>query len=79
MKTRYYAIAGVNGYGVYDDYDKVLSQRKFLAEFKIKRCQTFDIAKGWAEEMFYEFQDDITIVQNINIINRMNWTYFRIK
>ena len=38
MKRRkYYGVAGSNGYGVYDNYDRVLESRPFITEFTIKK------------------------------------------
>ena len=36
MAKKFYGIAGTNGYGVYDDYDKVLGSRKYVKGYKIK-------------------------------------------
>lgn len=41
MKRRkYYGVAGSNGYGVYDNYDRVLESRPFITEFTIKKLKT---------------------------------------
>ncbi len=37
MKTKYYAIYGMNGLGIYMDYDKVLEARNYIKKgYKVK-------------------------------------------
>lgn len=35
-KWKFYAVAGFNGYGVYNDYDKILDSKKYIIGFKVK-------------------------------------------
>ena len=35
-KKRFYGVAGTNGYGVFDDYGKVLKSRPYVKGFMLK-------------------------------------------
>lgn len=35
-KKRFYGVAGINGYGVYNDYGKVLESKPYIRGFKVK-------------------------------------------
>ena len=47
-KTRFYGVAGTNGYGVFDDYDKVLEKKPYIKHFKIKGFRYYDEAESYA-------------------------------
>ncbi len=76
-KIKYYAVAGVNAYGVYDDYERVLESKKYIAEFKLKKFDTFDDAKMWAEDTYDDLQVNCKVEYQIWEIKRLNWCYFR--
>ena len=76
-KQKYYGIAGVNAYGVYDDYEKVLESRQYIAKFKNRRFDDFEEAKEWAEWMYEELQADSSIDYDIKELRQVNWCYFR--
>ena len=75
---KFYGVAGVNGYGVYNSYEKVMEAKIYLAKFHNKKFNDFEEAVSWAEEMYYELQQDIYKYQ-IQRIEKLNWTYYRKK
>lgn len=79
MSKKYYGVTGVNAYGVYDNYEKVMETKKFIAEFKCKAFSKFDAAKEWSEDRYYELQGDSFFGYQIQEIQRLNWTYYRRK
>lgn len=81
MKKRYYGVAGVNAYGVYNAYDRVLKKRIHIAEFKNKGFSTFDEAKEWAEETYYRIQMRYCEKEDYEIadISKVNKCYYRKK
>lgn len=78
-KSRFYAVAGVNAYGVYDNYDEVLKSKKYIASFKCKRFTDFEVAKNEADRMYVEMQGDNYFDYTISEIKRINWCYYRRK
>ena len=80
MKSKkYYAVAGVNAYGVYDSYERVLTCKCYIAEFKLKKFDTFDEAKVWAENTYDDLQLNCSVEYKIGEIKKLNWCYFRRK
>lgn len=75
----YYGIAGMNGCGVYDDYNHALEQNRYLKNFKIKKFGSFKDAKEWAEENYYDLQPMEVVFANIEPIEKCNWTNYRRK
>ena len=78
-KIRYYGIAGVNAYGVYDDYTEVLKSKKFIAGFKNKGFNSFEEAKEWAKDMYEDLQSIYYTDYQIAEIRKVNWCYYRKK
>lgn len=78
-KIKYYGIAGVNAYGVYNDYEEVKKSRKYIAAFKNKRFDNFEDAKKWAQETYEGLQPDYCWDYQIAEIRKMNWCYYRKK
>lgn len=78
-KEVFYGIAGINAYGVYNDWDKVLESRKYIAEFQTKKWKGFDEAKAWAEETYEEKQYRTGGYYEIPEIKKVNWCYYRKK
>ncbi len=76
-KKRFYGVAGSNGYGVYDDYDRVLKTRPFVTEFTIKKFKDFDEAKVFALDGYERLQDGTLGLYDIEDINEKNWFYRR--
>lgn len=77
MKKKYYGVAGVNGCGVYDNYDGASETKRYLAKWKNKSFDTFDKAKEWAEDTYYDLQSGVIYDYSIEEIQRMNWIYYR--
>lgn len=78
MKKKYYGVVGINGYGVYDDYEKTVKSMSYLVKEKCKSFSTFEDAKNWAEDSFYEMQKDLFDL-SIEPILRVNWIYYKEK
>lgn len=51
-RWKFYAVAGFNGYGVYNDYRKVLESKKYIMGFKVKSFIDYGIALRYAKEMY---------------------------
>lgn len=47
MKEIYYALAGANAFGVYNDRNKLLQSRKYVKSAKEKSFSTFDEAEEY--------------------------------
>lgn len=78
MKRRkYYGVAGSNGYGVYDNYDRVLKSRPFVTAFTVKKFKDFDEAKVFALDEYDRLQDGELGSYEIEDINEKNWFYRR--
>lgn len=75
MKKKYYGVVGVNGYGIFDDYEKVLAVRKYLKKFKVKRDSNLEKIKTWTEDMYYELQENLSNFA-IEPIKNLNWVYY---
>lgn len=78
-KIKFYGVAGVNAYGVYNDYGKVQEAQEYIRKFKVKSFQEFEDAKDWAEETYYELQGDSYYNYEIEEIKKLNWCYYRKK
>lgn len=79
-KQKFYAVAGVNGYGVFDSYDGALSAKMYLAKFNTKRFEDFELAKEWAEDAFYDRQECFSYYDyEIGEIKKLNWVYYKKK
>ena len=75
-RKKYYGVAGENGYGVFDDYDKVLESRKYLQrKYRCKSQKTFEEAKEWAEDTLMELRDG-EFDYEIDTIQKINWVYY---
>ncbi len=78
-KEKFYGVAGVNAYGVYNDYEKVCKSRRFIAKFKTKKFNEFESAKHWAEDTYEELQRGFYYDYEIPEITKLNWCYYRKK
>lgn len=76
-KKRFYGVAGINGYGVYDNYDRVLKTRPFVTAFTIKKFKDYDEAKVFALDEYERLQDGTLGSYDIEEINEKNWFYYR--
>lgn len=79
MKRKYYGVAGVNGYGVYDDYEKALVSRMYIKSCKVKKWGNFELAKEWAEQTYQDLQLNDWQEYRIEKIEKVNWVYYRKK
>ena len=79
-KWKYYAVAGFNGYGVYDDYSKVLKSKIYIQGFYVKSFVNERAALDYAEKLYYDLQ--IQRYDNYHPVKRgykyegINWFYF---
>lgn len=78
-KECFYGVAGVNAYGVYNDYEKVLESKQYIAKFKTKKFVEFEEAKVWAEDTYADLQGDVYFDYEISEIEKIDWCYFRKK
>lgn len=76
-KNKFYGVAGVNGYGVYNDYSKALESKPFIAEFKIKGFHDFNEAKVYAVNTYEVLQNGTLGKYEIEELNDKNWFYRR--
>ena len=74
-RKNYYAIAGSNGYGAYNNYEKVLKSREYVKKYKCKGCNTFEEAKEMAFQLFSEIRGPISVGKVLEPIVTMNWFY----
>lgn len=73
----YYGIAGSNGFGVYDDYDRMQKNRDFLSSPISKKFDSFYEAFEWARDIYNDGQavDDAFYGASTDI--RVNWIMYR--
>ena len=74
-RKNYYAIAGMNGYGTYNNYDKVLATHPYVKKYKCKGAATWEEAKELAFQMFQDIRGPITVDKVLEPIVSMNWFY----
>lgn len=78
-RNQFYAVAGVNGRGVYDHYDKVKESSRYIACFKCKKFNDFEDAKSAAENMYGDLQGDNIFDYTVSEIRKINFFYYRKK
>lgn len=79
-KSKFYGLAGVNGYGVYTDYAKVIESGPYLKKFVNKKFSCFEDAKRWAMDRYEEYQSYGTRMNyRIDDIKETDWIYYRKK
>ena len=74
-RKNYYAVVGVNGYGVYNDYEKVLASHPYIKNYKCKGVKTYEEAVEQAFQMFHEIRGPITVRKVLEPIGSLNWFY----
>lgn len=75
MNKNYYGIYGKNGYGVYDDYEKVQSAAKYIVKFNNKKFLNINDAKMYSEMGFVVLNKmDVALIMPKKI--SINRTYY---
>lgn len=74
-RKNYYAVAGVNGYGAYNDYDKVLKSHPFIKKYKCKGTNSVEEARELAVQMFRELVGTYAVGKKLEPIVSLNWFY----
>lgn len=74
-KKRFYGVAGVNGYGVYNDYDKVLKSKPYIISFRVKGFPYYKKAKEYAINNYKQMAYGTTDICGTYSIKRLNWFY----
>lgn len=55
-QREYYALAGCNAYGVYNNYDEALLSKTYVKKANIKKFSNFEDAKEWRKKDFMNFK-----------------------
>lgn len=76
-KKKYYGVAGVNGYGVYDDYDSILGTKPFITSVTIKEFDNFNEAKVFVVNAYEGLQDGALDLYEIEKLDEKNKFYRR--
>lgn len=76
-KKKYYGVAGVDGYGVYDDYDSILGAKPFITSVMIKEFGDFNEAKVFAVNTCEGLQDGTSDLYEIKKLDEKNKFYRR--
>lgn len=76
-KKRFYGVAGINGYGVYNDYEKVLEARPYVRGFMVKGFPYYREAKAYAVDTYKQSVYGATDVDGTYEIKRMNRFYYK--
>lgn len=77
MRRMYYGVAGSNGYGVYNNYNRMLDSRPFITAFTVKKFKDFDEAKVFALDEFARLRDGELGSYEIEELDEKNWLYRR--
>lgn len=77
MKKKFYAVAGINGYGVYDNYKGVLKNREYVKSHRVKGFQTYAEAETYAYDTYSKLQEGQPDFYRIEKIDRINWFFRR--
>lgn len=76
-KKRFYGVAGINGYGVYNDYGKVLESKPYIRGFKVKGFLYCLEAKVYAINAYKQLAYGATDINGSYEIKRMNRFYHK--
>lgn len=76
-KKRFYGVAGTNGYGVFDDYGKVLKSRPYVKGFMLKGFPYCREAKMYAVDTYKQLVYGTAGVNSTYEIKRMNRFYHK--
>ena len=75
----YTAIVGYNGYGVFQDEEKLVRNMFYLNRFETKEFTDLREAIDWATSLFYKRQGKYAKNYKIDPITKVDWCYFRYK
>lgn len=79
-KTKiYYAVTGLNAYGIYTNLEKARNAAKYVVDFKGGRFTDLENAKVWATNTLFSLQPSWEPFPTIAPITRLNWIYYREK
>lgn len=76
-KKRFYGVAGLNGYGVYNDYNKVLEAKPYIKSFMIKGFPYYQEARHYAINTYKNLAYGSSEICGIYNIKRMNRFYYK--
>lgn len=76
-KKRFYGVAGTNGYGVYNDYDKVLEAKPYVQGFRVKGFPYYREARTYATDTYKRLAYGRSDVCGTYDVRRMNRFYHR--
>lgn len=75
----YYAVTGLNAYGIYTNLEKARNAAKYVIDFKGGRFTDLETAKAWAINTLFSMQPLGDPFPVIPFITRLNWLYYREK
>lgn len=73
-KSKFYAVSGENGMGVYTDYDQALETKRWVKKHQVRKFDNFEAAKEAAEDRFWDLQGNdwmfsIKPITSVNFIS----------
>lgn len=74
-KKRFYGVAGINGYGVYNDYERVLESRPYVRGFMVKGFPYYKEAERYAIDTYKQTVYGTTDINGRYEIRRVNRFY----
>lgn len=72
-KKKYYGVTGTNGYGVYNDYTKVMLSKPYIKKYKVKSFGTFIEARNYAIETHHILQNISKPFFIVEENKKLNW------
>lgn len=76
-KKKFYGVAGINGYGVYNNYNKVLESRPYVKGFMVKGFPYCREAKIYAVDTYKQLAYGTADVNGTYEIRRINRFYHK--
>lgn len=75
----YYAVAGVNAFAIFDNYEKALESRKYIKKQIIKKADDFYVAFNVAINIYNDYQsgDQMAMFRGSFTDVSANWVYHR--
>lgn len=75
----YYAVTGLNAYGIFTDLQKARNAAKYVVDFKGGKFTDLEHAKVWATNTLFSMQPKGESFPVIPFITRLNWLYHKEK